>query len=160
MTVLIDPLILAADARHLDRLMSVMAGAFDPQFGEAWSASQLAGTLLVDGSFARQATDAAGGIIGFTLSRAASVEVELLLIAVVPMQRSGGIGRLLLQTVVADAMHRGASEVFLEVRENNVAARKLYHSVGFVDVGTRPNYYTGIAGSRFSAITMRRSVHD
>jgi ribosomal-protein-alanine N-acetyltransferase len=160
MTVLSAPQILSADARHIDRLMTVMGVAFDPQFGEAWSASQLAGTLLLDGSFARQATAAAGTTIGFTLSRAASVEVELLLIAVAPGQRSAGIGRLLLETVIADTMQRGASEVFLEVRENNVAARRLYHSAGFVDIGARPNYYTGTGGSRFSAITMRRNVHD
>ncbi len=160
MTVLSAPQILVADARHIDRLMTVMSVAFDPQFGEAWSASQLAGTLLLDGSFARQATDTEGAIIGFTLSRAASVEVELLLIAVAPQQRCGGIGRLLVQTVITDAMHRGASEVFLEVRENNVAARRLYHAAGFVDVGARPNYYTGTAGARFSAMTMRHRVHD
>lgn len=160
MTVLTVPQILAADARHIDRLMMVMSVAFDQQFGEAWSAGQLAGTLMLDGSFARQATDVAGNTIGFTLSRAASVEVELLLIAVAPGQRGGGIGRLLLETVLADAMHRGASEVFLEVRENNVAARQLYRSAGFVDIGSRPNYYTGTAGARFSAITMRRNIHD
>ena len=160
MTVLTDPPILPADARHIDRLMTVMGTAFDPQFGEAWSASQLAGTLLLDGSFARQATDAAGCAIGFTLSRAASVEVELLLIAIAPAHRGGGVGRSLVQTVIADAMQRGASEVFLEVRENNVAARRLYHSAGFFDIGARPNYYTGTAGTRTSAITMRRNVHD
>ena len=160
MTVLTAPIIQAADARHLDRLMTVMATAFDPQFGEAWSASQLGGSLLQDGSFAKQAANATGDIIGFTLSRAASTEVELLLIAVAPAQRGSGVGRLLMKAVIADAMQRGASEVFLEVRENNVAARRLYQSAGFADIGSRPNYYTGMAGVRFSAITMRRNVHD
>ena len=160
MTLLTAPLIQTADARHLDRLMTVMSVAFDPQFGEAWSVSQLAGTLLLDGSFARQATDAAGAMIGFTLSRAASVEVELLLIAVAPARREGGIGRMLMDAVVTDAMRRGASEVFLEVRENNAAARRLYHAAGFVEIGARPNYYTGALGARFAAITMRRNVHD
>ena len=159
MTVLTTPNIQIADVRHLDRMMTVMTGAFDPQFGEAWSASQLAGSLALTDSFARQATDAAGGIIGFTLSRAASVEVELLLIAVAVSHRIGGVGRLLVETVIDDALRRGSSEVFLEVRENNVAARRLYQSVGFVDIGARPNYYTGTAGDRFSAITMRRHVH-
>lgn len=159
MTALTTPRIQSADARHLDRLMTVMAPAFDPQFGEAWSASQLAGSLMLAGSFARAATDAAGTIIGFTLSRAASVEVELLLIAVAPGHRGSGLGLRLVETVIDDAMRRGASELFLEVRENNVAARRLYRSAGFVDVGARPNYYTGATGDRFSAITMRRDVH-
>ena len=32
--------------------------------------------------------------------------------------------------------------LFLEVRENNTAARKLYEKTGFVEVGMRKNYYS------------------
>lgn len=160
MTIVTRPQISPADARHLDALMAVMMVSFDPQYGEAWSASQLAGSMLLAGSFARQAADAGGRAIGFTLARAASVEVELLLIAVEPQMRGAGMGRLLIDRVVADARMRGASEVFLEVRENNVAARHLYRSTGFVDVGRRPDYYAGTGGERYSAITMRRNLID
>jgi [ribosomal protein S18]-alanine N-acetyltransferase len=158
MTTLSAPQILVADARHLDAMMTIMAIGFDAEFGEAWSANQVAESLLLASSFARQATDAAGRIVGFTLSRAAASEVELLLIAVEPRVRGQGIGRRLIDTVIGDAAQRGASEVFLEVRENNVAAQQLYLSAGFVDVGRRLNYYTGAAGNRFSAITMRRAI--
>jgi [ribosomal protein S18]-alanine N-acetyltransferase len=160
MTILTRPQISHADARHLDALMAVMTGSFDPLYGEAWTASQVAGSLLLTGSFARHATDASGRTIGFTLARAASAEVELLLIAVEPQLRGGGMGRQLVEQVVVDARARGASEVFLEVRENNVAARHLYRSAGFVDVGRRPDYYAGSSGERYSAITMRRSISD
>lgn len=154
------PAIIAADARHLDALMAIMHGGFDAQFGEAWSASQLAGTLMIGGAFARQALDEAGTAIGFTLARAASDEVELLLIAVDLRLRSQGIGRLLVAKVADDARHSGASKLYLEVRENNIAARRLYQSMGFIDVGRRVNYYTGVNGERFAAITMRQKLHD
>jgi ribosomal-protein-alanine N-acetyltransferase len=49
---------------------------------------------------------------------------------------------------------RGASELFLEVRENNRAARTLYSACGFIEVGRRPDYYTGAMGDRFAAISM------
>ena len=152
------PRIVAANAQHINALMPVMHGGFDPQFGEAWSASQLVGTMMLGGAFARQALDEAGNVLGFTLARAAADEVELLLIVVDSLQRNHGIGRLLVKKVAEDARNRGATEMHLEVRENNVAARWLYQSLGFVDVGHRANYYTGLNGERFAAITMRQII--
>jgi [ribosomal protein S18]-alanine N-acetyltransferase len=152
--------VVVADARHLEALMSVMRVGFDPHYGEAWSQSQLAGTLALDGSFARQAVDANDAIQGFTLSRVVAGEVELLLVAVDPLLRRRAIGRRLVDQVATDARRYGATTLFLEVRENNVAARQLYHALGFVDVGRRANYYTGISGERFAAITMRQMLQD
>jgi [ribosomal protein S18]-alanine N-acetyltransferase len=152
--------VVVADTRHLEALMSIMRVGFDPHYGEAWSTAQLAGTLTLDGSFARQAVDAGDNIQGFTLSRVVAGEAELLLVAVDPHLRQRGIGRLLVEQVADDVRRYGASAMFLEVRENNVAARELYRSLGFVDVGRRANYYTGISGERFAAITMRRIVLD
>jgi len=152
--------VVMADARHLDALMAVMRVGFDPHYGEAWSLSQLSGTLALDGSFARQAVDSNDVIQGFTLSRVVAGEVELLLVAVDPSLRRRGIGRLLVDQVAADARRHGATTMFLEVRENNAAARQLYHALAFVDVGRRANYYTGSSGERFAAITMRRILQD
>lgn len=160
MSTLAGPVILDADERHLDALMAVMRVAFDSRYGEAWSALQLGGSLAQDASFARQALGADGGTTGFTLSRAAGPEVEMLLIAVCPQQRGRGVGRMLIDTVCNDARRRGASEVFLEVRENNAAARGLYRKTGFVDVGRRADYYAGVSGERFAAITMRRGLAE
>jgi len=148
--------IVAADSRHIDALMTIMENGFDPQFGEAWSAAQLAGTITLNGAFARQALDEAGNVLGFALARVASDEVELLLIVVDLTLRAQGIGRLLVKMVGDDARKRGATQMYLEVRENNVAARRLYQSLGFTDVGRRANYYTGVSGERFAAITMNK----
>ena len=156
----VSPVITSADARHIEALMAVMRASFDPAFGEAWSALQLGGTLALDSSFARQALDAAGVAQGFTLSRSAGPEVELLLIAVHPGQRGHGMGRALVHTACLDAARRGASEIFLEVRENNQAALALYHQAGFLEVGRRPNYYAGVTGTRFAALTMRRRLDN
>jgi ribosomal-protein-alanine N-acetyltransferase len=160
MSTLAPPVIAPADERHLDALMAVMHASFDPAFGEAWSALQLAGTLALDTSFARQSVDSRGATTGFTLCRAAGPEVELLLIAVHPDQRGQGLGRLLVARAADDAMQRGASELFLEVRDNNLAARALYQNSGFTPVGHRPDYYTGVSGEKFGAITMRMMLAD
>jgi ribosomal-protein-alanine N-acetyltransferase len=154
----VSPVIASADARHIEALMAVMRASFDPAFGEAWSALQLGGTLALESSYARQALDSAGTAQGFTLSRSAGPEVELLLIAVHPGQRGNGVGRALLQAACQDAARRGALEIFLEVRENNQAALALYRQAGFVEVGRRPDYYTGLTGSHYAALTMRRTI--
>ena len=160
MSTLALPVIAPADERHLGALMAVMRDSFDPEFGEAWSALQLAGTLGMASSFARQSIDLRGNTVGFTLCRAAGPEVELLLIAVHPDQRGTGIGKMMIETTCSDALLRGASEIFLEVRDNNHPARSLYRRTGFVDVGERPDYYTGATGTKFGAITMRRGLDN
>lgn len=156
MSSLAPPLIAPADERHLDALMAVMQISFDPQYGEAWSALQLSGSLALVGSYARRIITASGDVAGFTLCRVAGPEVELLLIAVSPQQQGLGLGRMLVTTAADDARQRGATELFLEVRENNLAARALYRTTGFVDIGRRADYYKGANGMRFAAITMRR----
>jgi ribosomal-protein-alanine N-acetyltransferase len=160
MSTVAGPVIVAADERHLDALMDVMRASFDPSYGEAWSSLQLAGTLGLDASFARRALDNEGVTIGFALCRVAGPEVELLLVAVAPEERGRGLGRLLVETVTRDAARKGAKDLFLEVRENNTAARRLYLSLGFREVGHRPDYYAGHSGTRFAAVTMKRSIDD
>ncbi|WP_310498666.1 GNAT family N-acetyltransferase [Sandarakinorhabdus sp.] len=154
-----DFVILPAETRHVSGMMGVMHAAFDAEFGEAWSMLQLAGSMTMPSSFARLAATG-DSIRGFSLSRAAGPEVELLLIAVAPLHRGAGMGRTLLEHAISESFQRGASEIFLEVRENNLAARALYARCGFVDVGRRDNYYTGTTGARFGAITMRRSLDN
>lgn len=157
MTMLATPAIIPADARHLDSMMAVMNAAFHPDYGEAWSARQLGSSLAESNCFARLAL-AGDAPQGFSLCRSAGPEVELLLIAVMPSGQGHGLGRHLLARAAQDAYARGASELFLEVRENNLAARKLYSRNGFLEVGRRENYYTGVTGERFAAISMQLNL--
>ena len=54
-------------------------------------------------------------------------------VAVAPQARGRGVGRALLERVLADAAEAGAVAVSLEVRHDNAAARHLYASLGFGD---------------------------
>ena len=63
-------------------------------------------------------------------------------LAVVPELRGRGLGTQLLEAVIAEAAHLGASVVTLEVRASNKAALQLYQSAGFKQEGVRKNYYT------------------
>ena len=75
-------------------------------------------------------------------------EVEILNLAVHPDHRRRGIGRALLSHQLA----RGGRH-FLEVRESNLAARKLYESMDFTEIGKRRWYYDN---PRETAIVMQR----
>lgn len=80
-----------------------------------------------------------GRVAGFIVARnTAPDEREILNIGVLPEYRRLGLGERLLRRLV----HSGKpGDVFLEVRESNHEARRLYERIGFADVGRRPNYY-------------------
>ncbi len=68
-------------------------------------------------------------------------EGEVANIAVAPAARGAGVGARLLDAALAEARRRGVGHVFLEVRESNALARRLYASRGFVELGRRKRYY-------------------
>ena len=52
------------------------------------------------------------------------------------------LGLLLMHHVLVDAARSGVRRATLEVRESNVAARRLYERLGFTVTAKRPKYYT------------------
>lgn len=143
-------------------IMAVMADAFDPRFGEAWSAAQLLGSLASPDTWVRLALvdDGTGGErpVGFSVCRRVGPEAELLLVGVALGDRGQGFGAALLTAAKRDAARRGVETMFLEVRDGNSAAQALYRAGGFVIVGRRRDYYRGGGAERFDAITMRSGV--
>lgn len=141
----------AADLRAVNALM---AAAFDPRFGEAWTPSQCLGMLALPGVwFILARID--GEPVGFALVRAVLDESELLLLAIHPKQRRKGIGRALLRSALADARARGATMMHLEVRANNDAVA-LYRNEGFRKIGERRGYYRGNDDKIFDAHTFSK----
>ena len=85
--------------------------------------------------------DSGSSLAGFLVARHIGLEWELENIVVAPAARGKGLGRHLLAALVAAAHEAGSQLVFLEVRESNTAARKLYESSGFQQTGRRKSYY-------------------
>jgi ribosomal-protein-alanine N-acetyltransferase len=82
-----------------------------------------------------------GKLVGFLLAWDVADEVHLLDLVVSPELRRKGIGRSLLNTLLAHAHAQRARKVLLEVRKRNHAARRLYESAQFAEVGERRAYY-------------------
>ena len=99
-----------------------------------------------------------GDARGFALGRVAADEAELVTIAVLPEARRQGIGRRLLGAFRDEAERRGAAHAFLEVAEDNAAARALYAAEGWIEAGRRPGYYAAGEGRRRDALILRRPL--
>jgi ribosomal-protein-alanine N-acetyltransferase len=69
-------------------------------------------------------------------------EAHITNIAVAPDFQHQGIGRSLMNLMLARARTMGMSVMSLEVRTDNVHAQALYRSLGFTDGRVRRNYYT------------------
>jgi ribosomal-protein-alanine N-acetyltransferase len=85
--------------------------------------------------------DAARGIQAYCALQVVAGEGHIHDLAVAPEARRQGLGRRLLALVLDLAAAKGARIIHLEVRAGNEAARRLYHMLGFREVGWRPDYY-------------------
>ncbi len=80
-------------------------------------------------------------LLGYIGCRIAIDEGEITNVAVSPQARRRGVGRRMLDQAMLLLKNRGVRQVFLEVRESNLPAQRLYEQAGFVPVGRRRHYY-------------------
>lgn len=127
---------------------------------DPWAADFIETLLGQPGTFGLLAVadgdDGGGQPVGFALVRVVTEDSEILAIGVLPKARRGGLGRRMLDAVCAEVQRRGATALFLEVAEDNDAARALYAHGGFAQVGKRAGYYIRPNG-RLAALVLRRS---
>jgi ribosomal-protein-alanine acetyltransferase len=80
-------------------------------------------------------------LVGFLVARHVSEEWELENLVVASAFRGRGFGSQLLRALLARVREAESRGLFLEVRESNAAARKLYQNAGFRETGRRRRYY-------------------
>ena len=80
-------------------------------------------------------------VAGYVGSQAVLDEADIMNVAVSPDYRRTGVAKALLEALQTALTARGVHSLTLEVRASNEPARALYTSVGYVQVGRRPNYY-------------------
>ena len=119
---------------QLDRQSPTAAHWTDEQYRQAFQGEGPDRLLLV----AESSLD----ILGFLVARHVAPEWELENIVVAPSARRKGLGKRLLDALLAAARETNSSAIFLEVRESNTSARTLYEKAGFEPAGRRKSYYT------------------
>jgi ribosomal-protein-alanine acetyltransferase len=90
--------------------------------------------------------ETAGFIMGLIEQYGKSRIGHIYTIDVAPKYRRIGVGLRLLEEIEKDFIKKGAETCFLEVRINNLAARKLYQKLGYTELGKINNYARGIHG--------------
>jgi len=123
-----------------------------------WTATQFTAACAV-GEYERALVVENGGyLVGFVVFSLILDEACIHNVAVHPGWQRQGLGRSLLHAALAAAHSLGACRCCLEVRESNLAARRLYAALGFQQDGLRRNYYPGAghpaAGEREDAVLL------
>jgi len=131
-----------AGADDLGAIMAIEQAVFADS---AWSASTMLAELRSPHCFYLTAEDdsAPGQLVGYAgmFVGSGAEQADIQTIAVLPGHRGQGLGRALMERLVAEADARSVAETFLEVRADNDAARALYGSIGFAERGVRKGYY-------------------
>ncbi len=93
-------------------------------------------------------------VAGYAVLSVAAGESHVLNICIDPAWQRLGLGRQLMQHLMARAHEYGARRMLLEVRPSNEGARRLYHELGFNEIGLRRAYYPGKGGMREDALVL------
>ncbi len=109
-------------------------------FSDPWSEKSVASELTNPLSLWLVAMDGET-VAGYIGSQAVEGEADVMNIAVHPDYRRRGIARELVNRLVTALAERKNYSLALEVRQSNAPAIALYESLGFHQVGMRPNYY-------------------
>lgn len=122
----------------LPEILLIEEDLFGP---ERWTAGMFRSELDA-GNHYLVARDERGTVVGYAgLAVSPPEEAWVNNIAVRRDRQRQGIGRLLLEALLAEARRRGVRRVLLEVAATNVAGQRLYADYGFEPVSVRRRYY-------------------
>ncbi|APG63046.1 ribosomal-protein-alanine N-acetyltransferase [Sphingorhabdus lutea] len=148
--------IIDANIDDIHDIMHIMNSAFDPQFGEAWTFSQCMSMMAMPRNM-MMISYQQGQAAAFAILRVIMDEAELMMLGVHRDFQRKSLGSQLMQAIEDRLNNQNISTIFVEVRENNPALI-FYENHGFSEFGRRKNYYKGIMGKQFDAITMAKSL--
>ena len=110
-------------------------------FPDRWTYNQLASSFLSDKfkGFLIETDD--GEIVGTVALNFGLDEADLVNVLVAARIRKTGLGSMLMQTALDECEKIELKRLFLEVRESNIPAIKLYEKFGFEKISQRKKYY-------------------
>ena len=121
-----------------------------------WSKQQFQESLA---SYQCTVYEQANQVVGFCILQPVLDEANLFLMAIHPSQQGKGLGYTLLDDSIQQ-LKNNPIQIFLEVRESNSAAIRLYEKTGFHQIDLRKNYYPNPDGSREHAVIMVKTCTD
>ncbi len=110
-------------------------------FADPWSRRLFKETLLFPHSVNFVLQGATGALLGYINFYLIGEEGHLLNLAIHPNWRKKGLAAQLLNHAIDFLKRKNAAHFFLEVREGNLDAIRLYSKFGFEHIGRRKRYY-------------------
>ncbi|WFE42348.1 ribosomal protein S18-alanine N-acetyltransferase [Micromonospora sp. WMMD998] len=136
---------------HVDEVLPIEADLFG---AERWSPGMFWNELANGHFYLVAVDDDDGGVAGYAgLAVAPPDEAWVQNIAVRRDAQRRGVGRALLEALLAEAARRGVRSTLLEVAADNAPAQRLYATYGFEPIGVRRGYYQP---SNTDALVMQR----
>lgn len=137
-------------ATDIAALLPIECDLFGP---ERWTEGMFR-SELEQGHYYLVARDASGAVLGYGgLAVLPPDEAWVNNLAVRRDAQRRGVGRALLEALLAQAQRHQVRKVMLEVAVNNLAAQRLYAGYGFEPVAVRRGYYQP---SNVDALVMAR----
>lgn len=98
-------------------------------------------------------------IAGYAISRYESNQCHVLNLCITPLHQNKGYGRLLLQTIIDTPLEPSTTSVLLEVRPSNKIALRMYQKMGFLEIGTKKDYYCDEQGIEDGIVLLKSLTH-
>ncbi len=95
-----------------------------------------------------------GRFAGFAITEFGDARAHLSLFAVQPAHQRRGIGMAMIEWIMESVLIAGITQIDVEMRSNNFAARCFYEALGFLPTGQLAGYYQNIE----TAVHMQRRL--
>ena len=143
-TTINDKMIQIAQLNDLDKIITIeqRTNPFPWTEGQLQDSLQRHDVFIFKQGGNKDGKDEQTQIIAFLIAQNVVDEASLLHIVVDTVYQSKGVGRQML-TDWLQQLPNNIAKIWLEVRESNQSAQKLYLSCGFKKIGERKNYYRG-----------------
>lgn len=129
--------------------------------GLAWrySAERMVQLMAGPDTVALVACDAEDRVHGFAVMQFGDTRAHLVLLCVRPAARRHGVGRRLIDWLLASARVAGIESLHLELRADNPGAHAFYTRLGFTESERVPGYYDGRIPAQRMVLVLREHQH-
>ena len=124
----------AADAAQMAAIEKTL-------FTDPWSEQGFLETLDRPEAHFIVLTETDGAVAGFCGAYCSAPEAEIVNVAVRQDMQGRGLGRQLVESLIARLRSLDCTDIILEVRKSNAPARALYTRCGFEILGERKHFY-------------------
>lgn len=125
----------SVDATAIPQLMAIETACHS----HPWTLNTM--SSCIGGRYFNLAAFNGDTMVGFYIGEKAGPDFTLMDICIAPSEQGKGIAKQLLNQFIDYGEQQNAENLFLEVRESNIPAIKLYENAGFIEMSVRKNYY-------------------